>query len=453
MTDMLYYVGAFVAALGVLIAVHEFGHFWIARRLGVKVLRFSIGFGKPLWSRRLGKDRMELAIGVFPLGGYVKMLDETEGEVPPQELHRAFNRQKVWKRMAIVVAGPLFNFLFAILAYWAVYMIGVDGIKPVVGKVMESSIAQHAGFRVGDLILSIDGKEVQSWDQRRLYLFQRALDHASVNVEVRDAQGNVETRLLDLSSLPVQEVNASLLERGIGLIGFFPEPLPVIGAMEPGPAASAGMKIGDRLVEINGEPVPSWEQLVKVISKSPGKTVNVTVEREGARHDFKVTPDAVEQGEQTVGRINIRPQFTDIPDALRVKVRFGVVEALTEGARNTWSMSVLTIEMLYRMLKLEVSARNISGPITIAQYAGYSAKVGVAQFVLFLAVISISLGVLNLLPIPVLDGGHLMYYIIESIKGSPLSERTMMLGQQVGVSLLGGLMMLAFYNDLTRIFQ
>lgn len=453
MTDMLYYVGAFVVALGILIAVHEFGHFWVARRLGVKVLRFSIGFGKPLWSRRVGEDRMELAIGAFPLGGYVKMLDETEGEVPPQELHRAFNRQKTWKRMAIVVAGPLFNFLFAILAYWAVYMIGVDGIKPVVGKVTESSIAQQAGFRAGDLILSIDGKEVQSWDQRRLYLFQRALDRARVNVEVRDAQGNVETRLLDLSSLPVQEVNASLLERGIGLIGFFPEPLPVIGAMEPGPAASAGMKIGDRLVEINGEPVPSWEQLVEAISKSPGKTVNVTVEREGARHDFKVTPDAVEQGGQTIGRINIRPRFTDIPDEMRVKVRFGVAEALTEGARNTWSMSVLTLEMLYRMLKLEVSARNISGPITIAQYAGYSAKVGVEQFVLFLAVISISLGVLNLLPIPVLDGGHLMYYIIESIKGSPLSERTMMLGQQVGVALLGGLMMLAFYNDLTRIFR
>jgi regulator of sigma E protease len=332
-------------------------------------------------------------------------------------------------------------------------MVGVDGIKPVVGKVTESSIAQQAGFRAGDEILSIDGKEVQSWDQRRLYLFQRALDRARVNIEVRDAQGKLESRQLDLSNLPVEEVNASLLERGIGLIGYFPEPLPVIGAMEPGPAERAGMKIGDRLVEANGEPVPSWERLVEVISKSPGKPVHVTVEREGARHDFEVTPDAVEQGGQTIGRINIRPRFTEIPDSMRIKVRFGVVEALTEGVRNTWSMSVLTLEMLYRMLKLEVSARNISGPITIAQYAGYSAKVGFEQFVLFLAVISISLGVLNLLPIPVLDGGHLMYYIIETIKGSPLSERTMMLGQQVGVALLGGLMMLAFYNDLTRIFQ
>ncbi len=453
MIDLLYYAGAFVVALGILITVHEFGHFWVASRLGVKVLRFSVGFGKPLWSRRVGRDGMELAIGAFPLGGYVKMLDETEGEVPPQELHRAFNRQKAWKRMAVVVAGPLFNFLFAILAYWGAYMIGVDGIRPVVGRVTEHSIAERAGFRAGDTILSIDGKEVQSWDQRRLYLFQRALDRARVNVEARDAQGRIESRVLDLSGLPVQEVNASLLERGIGLIGFIPEPLPVIGVMEPGPAERAGMKVGDRLVEVNGEPVSTWERLVDLISHSPGKAMQIVVEREGARHRFEVTPDPVEQGGETIGRINIRPRFTDIPDDMRVRVRFGMAEALSESVRNTWSMSVLTLEMLYRMLKLEISTRNISGPITIAQYAGYSAKVGVEQFVLFLAVISISLGVLNLLPIPVLDGGHLMYYIIESVKGSPLSERTMMLGQQVGVAVLGGLMLLAFYNDLTRIFQ
>lgn len=452
-TDLLYYAGAFVVALGVLITVHEFGHFWVARRLGVKVMRFSIGFGRPLWSWRVGKDRMELAIGAFPLGGYVKMLDETEGEVPPTEIHRAFNRQKPWKRMAIVVAGPLFNFLFAILAYWAVYMVGVDGVKPVVGQVVEGSIAQRGGFLAGDEILSIDGQAVQSWDQRRLYLFQRALDRARVNVEVRDPQGQVALRQLDLSKLPVQEVNASLLERGIGLIGYIPEPLPVIGATEPGPAASAGMKVGDRLVQVNGEPVRSWENLVAMISKSPGKPVHIVAERDGKRVVFDVTPDAVELGRQTIGRINIRPQFSQLPDDMRVKVRYGVGAALAEGVRNTWSMSVLTLEMLYRMMKLEVSARNISGPITIAQYAGYSAKAGVTPYVLFLGVISISLGVLNLLPIPVLDGGHLMYYIIEAVKGSPLPERFLVLGQQVGVALLVGLMMLAFYNDLTRVFR
>ncbi len=453
MINYLYYAGAFIAAIGILVTVHEFGHYWVAQRLGVKVLRFAIGFGKPLWKRRVGRDNLELVIGMFPLGGYVKMLDESEGEVLPQELGRAFNRQKIWKRMAIVSAGPIFNFLFAILAYWAVYMAGIDGIKPMVGKVAEGSLAQQAGFQVGDEIIRIDDKPVQSWDQRRLYLFQRALDHARVEFDVRDRQGESHKRILDLAALPIAQVNAGLLERGIGLTGFMPEPLPVIGAVVPGPAAQAGLREGDRILEIDSQPTPTWEELVASISKNAGRLMHVKADRDGTLVYFDLTPVAVEQDGQKIGRINIRPKFTEIPSAMRVKVRFGPVQALLESVENTWSMSALTLEMLYRMAKREVSARNISGPITIAEYAGHSAKIGLEPFVMFLAVISISLGVLNLLPIPVLDGGHLLYYIIEAIKGSPVSERVMMWGQQIGVTLLAGLMILAFYNDLTRIFR
>jgi regulator of sigma E protease len=440
-------------ALGILIVVHEAGHFWVARRLGVKVLRFSVGFGKPLWTRRVGADRMELVVAALPLGGYVKMLDETEGDVTPEELPRAFNRQPVWKRVLIVLAGPLANFLFAILAYWAVNVAGIDGLKPVVGRVLEGSVAERAGFRAGDLIVSIDGKSVQSWDQRRLYLFRRALDRDLVMIEVQDRAGNRQTRALDLRDFPVASVDAGLVERGIGLFPALPPPLPVIGALEAGPAQQAGLRAGDRFVEIQGQTVRTWEEVADAIGRRPGQRVVVTVERDGARLRVELTPESVGQDGQQVGRIRIRPQFAELAPEMKVRVHYGPVEALLEGAENTWSTSVLTLEMLYRMLKLEVSAENISGPITIAQYAGHSAKVGLTPFVLFLAFISISLGVLNLLPIPVLDGGHLMYYSIEAVKGSPVSERTLAWGQQIGVALLVALMVLAFYNDLTRLFR
>jgi regulator of sigma E protease len=454
MTDFLYHAVAFVVALGVLIVVHEFGHYWVARRLGVKVLRFSVGFGKPLWSRKVGSDRMELVVSALPLGGYVKMLDENEGDVTEAERPRAFNRQPVWKRSAIVLAGPTFNFLFAILAYWLVFMSGTEGIRPVIGQVAKGSIAEQAGFKAGEEIVALDGKEVQSWNQRRLYLFKRALEQRSIEVQVRDSSGQLHARTLDLTAFPVTEVNASLVERGIGLVGYIPEPLPVIGALDPGgPAGRAGLMPEDRILEIDGQSIGSWNELADAIRLRPSKTVTVVVDRDGVQRRFEVTPEAVEHEGATVGRIHIRPKLADVPPEMLVQVRYGVVEALGEAVDNTWSMSWLTLEMLWRMLKLEVSTRNISGPITIAQYAGQSAKIGLEPFVLFLAVISISLGVLNLLPIPVLDGGHLLYYVAEGIRGRPLPDRVLAAGQQVGIALLIGLMLLAFYNDLTRLFN
>lgn len=455
MIDFIYYIVAFVVALGILIVVHEFGHFWVARRLGVKVLRFSVGFGKPLWVRQLGPDRMEFVIAALPLGGYVKMLDETEGDVPAAELPRAFNRQPVWKRMVIVLAGPMANFLFAILAYWAVNMAGIEGITPVVGRVLEGSIAERAGFRAGDTLLRIDDREVLTWDQHRLYLLRRALDRTPVTIDVRDPQGRQTTRVLDLSAFPVAEVNAGLVERGIGLIGYQPEPLPAIGALDAaGPAARAGLKVGDRFVEMDGRAVQTWDEVAQVIGASAGRTLRVVVDRDGVRQRVELTPEAATLPDGSrAGRIHIRPQFAELPPERRVQARLGPWRALVDGWESTWSMSWLTLEMLYKMLRLEVSTENISGPITIAQYAGHSAKIGLVPFVLFLAVISISLGVLNLLPIPVLDGGHLMYYSIEAVKGSPVSERTLVWGQQIGVALLVALMLLAFYNDLTRLFR
>ncbi len=446
------YAGAFVVALGLLIVVHEFGHFFVARSLGVKVLRFSIGFGRPLWSRCVGRDRTEVVVGWLPLGGYVKMLDEHEGEVAPAELPRAFNRQPIWKRASVVVAGPAFNFLFAILAYWLVLATGTEGIKPVIGKVMPDSIAERAGLHAGDTILNMDGKIVQAWNQRRLYLFVRALEQKPVNVEVRTGEGEIVTRVLDLRDFPVSEVNAGLVERGIGLAGYAPDLEPVVGKVEPGPALRVGLEVGDRIVEIDGAPIETWEEAATYIRAHPRAALSLAVLRGDERLKFEVTPDAVEEDGKTIGRIRVLPQMPEVPDAMRVRVTHGAIEALAEGANQTWMMSWLTLEMLYRMLKLEVSARNISGPITIAQYAGQSARIGWQPFVLFLAVISVSLGVLNLLPIPVLDGGHLLYFAIEGVTGRPVSERVLAVGQQIGIAVLAGLMVLAFYNDLMRIF-
>ncbi|OGI59158.1 MAG: RIP metalloprotease RseP [Candidatus Muproteobacteria bacterium RBG_19FT_COMBO_61_10] len=452
MIGFLYTLIAFVVAISVLVVVHEFGHYWVARRMGVKVLRFSLGFGKPLWMRRFGRDQTEWVIAAVPLGGYVKMLDEHEGKVAEKDLARAFNRQPTFKRVAIVVAGPLFNFLFAILAYSILNMTGIEGLRPVVGKVAESSLAQQAGFRKGDEFITIDGYPVQSWDQRRLYLYERALDRATVTFTVRDLNGLTQERALDLSSLSAADVGAGLLERQIGLFPPLPELEPVIGTLdERGAAALAGLQVGDRVTAIDGQPVKTWQDMVKTVSARPEVSLRLRVQRNGATQEFSVTPQSIESAGQRIGRIGVGVRIPELPAELRVMVRHAPLSALAEGVETTWRMSALTLKMLGKMLMLEVSTKTISGPLTIAQYAGASAQIGLDRFVMFLAVVSISLGVLNLLPIPVLDGGHLLIYLIEGIQRKPLSETALHWGQQIGIALLIALMALAFYNDFMRI--
>lgn len=454
MTGLLYTIAGFVIAISILVVVHEFGHYWVAKRLGVKVLRFSLGFGKPLWMRRFGRDRTEWAIAAIPLGGFVKMLDENEGEVPKDELGRAFNRQPIWRRTAIVLAGPMFNFLFAILVYSVVNMAGMEGLRPLVGKIADGSPAQQAGFRPGDELLKIDGRRVQSWDERRLYLYDKALDRASVRFTVRDVDGMQRERMLDLSSLTPAQVGAGLLEREVGLSPALPELAPVIGSLDVhGAAAQGGLQVGDRITTIDGRPMRVWPDVVAAVSGNPGKSLTIRVERANETREIKITPQVIETGGQRLGRIGAGVRIPELPADMRVVVRYPPLQAVAQGVETTWIMSALTLKMLAKMVMLEVSTKTISGPLTIAQYAGATAQIGFERFALFLAVVSISLGVLNLLPVPVLDGGHLLFYVIEGVKGRPLSERTMYWGQQIGIALLVMLMALALYNDFMRLLH
>ncbi len=443
-----------MAAIGVLVVVHEFGHYWVAKQLGVKVLRFSVGFGPPLWVRRFGRDRTEFVLAAIPLGGYVKMLDENDTKVAKKDLPRAFNRQSLPKRAAIVLAGPMFNFLFAILAYWLLFSVGTEGLKPVVGKVVDNSIAAQAGFHSGDELLSIDGKPVASWDQRRLYLFQRALDRDQVDVEVRNTRGDLEMRRLDLSTLTADQVSTGLLEKGLGLYPAMPDILPVLEHLdEKGAGAKSGLHKGDVISAIDGKPVRLWDDIRSIISANPERALQFSIERNRQALSITVTTGKIERNGKTEGYIGVAPRIPEYPKEMLVSTRLDPLNALYESVQSTWLMSSLTLEMLVKMVKLEVSTKAISGPITIAQAAGNSAHAGWDRFVMFLAVVSIGLGVLNLLPVPVLDGGHLAIYLIEAVKGSPLSERSLYWGQQVGITLLFALMALAFYNDFVRILQ
>ncbi len=444
---------AFIFTLALLIVVHEYGHYVVARLCGVRVLRFSVGFGRVLASRR-DRSGTEWALSAFPLGGYVKMLDEREGEVPAEQLPQAFNRQGVWKRIAIVAAGPAANLLLAILLYWILYATGVPALKPIVGEPLADSPAAAAGFRSGEEVTRIDGEKVESWQDFHLQLLRHGFGAASVEVETRDAAGNIALRRLDLAGMDRAAFEKDPLGQ-IGLVRFSPPLAPVIGELQSGGVAQrAGIASGDVITAVNDEPVARWEEVVEAIRAHPGIPLTLELQRQGSSISIELTPERVSQGGQSIGRIGASPHLDpEVFRALQTEVRYPLFSALWRGVQKTWELATFTLEMLGRMLVGQASLQNLSGPITIADYAGQSASAGMVPFVTFLALISISLGVLNLLPVPILDGGHLLYYFAELATGRPVSERIQEIGQRVGIVLIGFLMFFAFYNDLFRLFS
>ena len=455
--SVIYSVLSFIVAIGVLVTIHEFGHFWVARKMGVKVLRFSVGFGKPLWTIKAGADQTEYVVASIPLGGYVKMLDEREAEVAEADLDRAFNRKNVWRRFAIVAAGPMFNFIFAIVAYTLIYLAGIDGIKPVIGEVSVPSPAHSAGVRLQDTILSINGIETPSWEKARFTLLEESVDRGKITLVVQGLDKQISDKSLDISGLRLLQDEQIDLMGELGLSMWRPDIAPLIAEVIPGGAAQAsGLLAEDQIVSINGEMVINARHWVDIIRANPGNNLSLVVLRDKQKVTLQLRPDKREENGVSYGFIGVKNRV-DIPIEIRrqmeVTERYGPIGALTGAVDKTWRMSWLTLKVLGKLVVGEASVKNLSGPITIARYAGISAQIGLMQFVGFLAIISISLGVLNLLPIPILDGGHLFYYLIEMIKGSPVSEMTELIGQKIGLALLLGLMSIAIYNDLIRLVE
>lgn len=454
MITILQSVLAFVFALGLLITFHEFGHYWVARRCNVKILRFSVGFGKPLWQCVFGQDKTEFVIAALPLGGYVKMLDEREGSVNIAEKDRAFNSKPLRQRVAIVLAGPAFNFLFAIFAYWMCFMIGADGLKPVIAEIEKASLAEQAGFMVDDQIMQVAGQDTATWTA----VFDEAV-RAVVKGEktvflVTDTSGAQRELLVHSDAISVDEMADGMLLKRLGLKPKRPIIPAIIGLVtDAGAAQQAGLLPGDQVIAVDGRHVKGWIEWVEIIRSKPGQTLAVKLLRGDNELTLALTPHLVtdKQGKR-IGRIGAGLDNRYAREsALFAKDAYAVLPALVKAIDKTIAMSLMTLRILGKMLIGEASVKNLSGPITIAQYAGASAGLGVVTFLSFLGIISVSLGVLNLLPIPLLDGGHLVYYLAEFVKGSPVSESVQIVGQQVGLGLLLGLMSLAFYNDILRL--
>lgn len=441
-----------LATLAVLVAVHEFGHFWVARRCGVKVLRFSIGFGPALysWRDRLGT---QYSIAAIPLGGYVKMLDEREGEVSADERSQAFTQKPVLSRIAIVAAGPLANFLLAIAAYWFLYLSGESGYVPVVDKVEAGSIAERAGLEPGQEIVAVDGGETPTWQALSFRLIERIGDTGTLTFSVKYPDSDA-----------IQETGASIdrwlsdqdepdIFGGLGLTLYLPDIVPVISEVLPdSPASTGGLQAGDKVIAADGTPMPVWDDWLEHVRARPGQAIALEYEREGSLYTVTLVPEAFTLGSgEVIGRVGVKPSLAPMPDHLVRQFSRGPLESLGASLQRTADLTVFTLSTIKKMLQGLVSPKNLSGPITIAKVASSSAKSGLESYIGFLALLSVSLGVLNLLPIPVLDGGHLLFYTVELVAGRPVPERIQVFGYQVGLFLVMGIMMFALYNDFTRL--
>jgi regulator of sigma E protease len=454
MTNALITIVSFLVTVGVLVVIHEFGHYLAARAVGVKILRFSVGFGKPLWVRRMGRDATEWVLSAIPLGGYVKMLDEREGDVAEADLPRAFNRQGVAARIFVVLAGPTANFLLAMLIYWALFVAGLPGVKPVLGDPPRNTPAAVAGFANGDTIRAVSDEPVFTWNEVRWLLLKEAVKRETTLFEVETEGGAHLTRVLDLSGLSKDDLDRDFLAK-LGLRPFRPPASATLGRLLPGSAAErAGLAAGDRVVAISGKPVATWYDFTAEVAANPGRALTLEIERAGRRLEIRATPDVAADGGNRIGRLGVEapPELKLEYERMTTTVRYGPFVAIGKAAHKVYDLSVFSVKMLGRMIVGDVSWKNLSGPITIADYAGQSAQLGWITWLGFLALVSVSLGVLNLLPIPLLDGGHLVYYFAEIVKGSPVSERTMEIGQRFGLALLLGLTFFAFYNDINRLF-
>ncbi|MDA0822218.1 MAG: RIP metalloprotease RseP [Proteobacteria bacterium] len=444
-------IASFIVALGILVTIHEYGHYWVARKVGVKILRFSVGFGKPLWSMKKGDDETEFVIAAVPLGGYVKMLDDREGEVPAELRHRSFNAQSLGARVAIVLAGPVANLLFAVFVYWAMYLVGVSGPRPVVGEIVENSIASRAGLKAGEEIKGVNGDVAPTWDNVFRSSITAILDSGSIELQVDDKDGLQRDVVLNLESISIDDLSRGDFFEKVGFKPFRPIIEPRIGRVVAGESAAlAGLLAGDLIVSADGQLIGDWIEWVEFIRSMPGRRIDVSLMRNGQQINLWLIPQTVSADGESIGRIGAEVDATGIESVPMGIERYGLLEAMPRAVARAGEAISTTLKFIRKMIIGEASVDNLSGPISIAQFAGQSAKLGLSRFLDFLGLVSISLGVLNLLPIPLLDGGHLMYYLLEFVLRRPVPESVQVVGQQVGFMLLLGLMGLAVYNDIMR---